>query len=232
MSDVLRKSLVADDLRAAKDEVIERVANQARALGAEPRVDGIEDFVGPILRKVEVDHEDIVRRGGPPSRNGQEPRERADREGVEFETKEIGSFDFNTGTFAPSAEGQKVLAAREARARRETFETRALRHALRMTRHDPDFKVYRDLAMKMAVKPGPPEVKRQAMNLLIEKFMQEYTKKYGDPRNVVRAGQADDIEGAELKRHHDAKAAGGSRQVRRAEARAAKKATRKQAARG
>lgn len=185
-----RKPLEERDLRAAKDDAATALVDQARAFGAEPNARAIEAFVAPIIEKVNRDHDDLLRRGIDPNapKGPAGPRERED---VEVTTTELGTYDDATG-FKPNAAGEAAIERRVA-ARPVTLNGKALALVCRKTKHDPDFANLRDAWLKAELRPGPPNVKRMAKMLIIERLLQVYTGKYGDPRLEVQrleAGEA------------------------------------------
>ncbi len=185
-----RTPLAEQDLRAAKDDAAKALVEQARAFGAEPNGLAIEAFVAPIIEKVNRDHDDLLRRGVDPNA----PKRAAggrERDDVEVTTTELGTFDEKSG-FTPNDAGEAALAKRVA-ARPVTLNGKALALVCRKTKYDPDFANLRDAWLKAELRPGPPDVKRMAKMLIVERLLQVYTSKYGDPRLEVQrleAGEA------------------------------------------
>jgi hypothetical protein len=186
-----RTPLAESDLRAAKNDAATALVEQARAFGAEPNGRAIEAFVAPILEKVNRDHEDLLRRGIDPNapKRAVGPR---DREDVSVETTELGTYDANTDTFKPNEAGEAAIAKRVA-ARPLTLEGKALALVCRKTKYDPDFETLRRAWLTMQLREMPPEARRGARLLILERLLQDYSRKYGDPRLEVQrleAGEA------------------------------------------
>ena len=89
----MSKPLDEPTLRDAQDFLVDRIVGQGRELGAEPNVRAARDFIAPILRRVEVDHEDQVRAGTAP-----EPLNLDPRDGVKVETETVGRVRWNLET--------------------------------------------------------------------------------------------------------------------------------------
>lgn len=175
-----RKSLTEADIRAAKDDALGALAGQARDFGAEPLPAAMERFVEPVLEKVIRDHDELLRKGIDP--NEAPSHKRVD--GVE--RKELGTYDAATDTFTPNAAGRKVLAERAA-ARPATLNEKALALMCRKTKDLPEFEPIRRAWVALQMRAMPDDVRRMSRNLILEKLMQEYGKRFGDPRLEVQA---------------------------------------------
>lgn len=188
-----RKPLTEEDLRSAKDEAATALVEQARAFGAEPRARAIEAFVDPIVEKVNRDHDELLRQGFDPNAEKPQGEQLHGRLPDDVVTRsELGSYDAATNTFTPNAAGEAALAKRVA-ARPISLEGKALALVCRKTKHDPDFNLLRDAWVKAQLRPMPPGARRQAKMLILERLLQDYARKYGDPRLEVQrleAGEA------------------------------------------
>jgi hypothetical protein len=197
-----RKPLSEADLRDVKDDAVGRLVDQARSHGAEPHIDNIERFVGPIVEKIDRDHEALRREGKDPL----EPKRaagvpRRDREGVETNRSDtLGAFDFEKGEFVPTAKGAKVLAKRS---QPESLNMRAVRHVVNRIVNEPDlaepWKRLLQTAMFRQLPPGHQRmacpschgtrvcmIAESAVRAIVGKFIQ----RFGDPRPEILAGEA------------------------------------------
>lgn len=192
-----RKPLTEVDLRGAKEVAESALVGQARAFGAEPVNRAIDEFVSSIVEKVNRDHDDLLRRGvDPNAAKAKEfvgPRQRDD---VQVGSTELGTYDLATDTFTPNAAGEAALQRRTA-ARPASLNQKALALVCRKTKDDPDFAGVRRAWGRLVLElqaDMPAEAVRTAKNLIIERLMQDYVRKYGtDPRMEVvalEAGQA------------------------------------------
>ena len=177
-----RKPLEEGDLRAAKDDAVKALSEQARAFGAEPHGRAIEEFVAPILEKVNRDHDELLLKGiDPNSTPARGPRERED---VEVGSTELGSYDPVTGAFTPNEAGRKAL-ARRASARPATLEEKAIALVAKRTKNDPDFAALRSAWATLQVSAVEPARHRFNRNVLLHQILETYIKKHGDPRAEV-----------------------------------------------
>jgi hypothetical protein len=186
-----RIPLAEQDLRAAKDDAATALVEQARAFGAEPNGRAIESFVAPIIEKVNRDHDELLRRGIDP--NAPKPEKPPGRLPDDIVSRtDLGTYDGKTDTFTPNAAGEAAIAKRIA-TRPLSLEAKALALVCRKTKDDPDFASIRNAWVTMQMRSMPPEAQRGARLLILEKLLQTYTRKYGDPRLEVQrleAGEA------------------------------------------
>jgi hypothetical protein len=187
-----RKPLPEADLRDVKADAVERLTDQARALGAEPNLVNIERFVAPIVEKIDRDHNALLCRGSDP--NATPPvLARQDREGVETtQSESLGQYDFAKGEFVPTAKGQQVLARRN---RPDTLNERAVRAVVKRIVSEPEHeRPWKALVQSAMFRPLPPGhtglacagcggarvclVREGALRAIVGKFIE----RFGDPR--------------------------------------------------
>lgn len=105
-----REPLDERTLRETREELVKGITDTARAMGGMPSQRAAENFIDPILRKVEVDHEAAMRGELGPQPTPDQPRERGDwasqserkpesvgGEDVSFIERELGEYQLLKG---------------------------------------------------------------------------------------------------------------------------------------
>ena len=189
--------LTEADLRDVKDDAVSRLASGARTVGGDPNTGNIERFVAPIIEKINRDHDALIRASKDPAKK---PADRVDREGVETSSSApLGRFDFATGEWIPTAEGQRVLAQRE---QKLSLNMRAVQHVVRRIANEPDLAdPWKKLIQAAMFRPLPPGhkgywcegcgntkvclVRETAIRAIVGKFI----ARFGDPRKELLANE-------------------------------------------
>jgi hypothetical protein len=143
-----KASLTETDLRDVREDLVERITDQQEAFGILPRARQAEEAVGPILEKIDRDHErqrdrdTIARAAARPAQ--------AQAEDVKVTSEVAGSFDFATGKLVVSPEMAAKLDAREGD---HASTTRRIFHRIRT---DPAMGEWKAKVTKILFAPLPP----------------------------------------------------------------------------
>lgn len=168
-----KKPLREEDLRDAKDFLVGAIADQAHALGIEPNVRAHEDFVAPILRKVEIDVEAErqaeLAAPAPPAPDPDAPL-------GPWEVRE----NLETGEIRM---GVEVAAELERQRAAETEDVIAHRLYLRLLASKPDWKK-RILAIALSRDLSQPQKKAKLHDLFTASF-----RYFGHPRALLQAAK-------------------------------------------
>lgn len=194
-----RKPLPEETLRDVKQDALERLSDQARKFGVEPNQRAHEDFVAPIVEKINRDHDNLLRQGldplAPklPQLADEYEREVRDRGEVIGRGKSVtaGAYDFATDTFVATEKGAELLAERR---KPESLNMRAIRRVLQRIRDEEQFaEPWRRLLMAIMNRALPPGhqtlqcrgcgarvciIRETAMRAVVVRWME----KHGDPR--------------------------------------------------
>jgi hypothetical protein len=139
------------ELRAARDEMIGRVAHQQKRFGMVPNIRAAEDFVNPIAEKIARDHDRAIEK----SKLAPKSPPRINREGVKVQGgPTLGAVDFATG--ATSAGLAQTKTPREMR---EAAFARRIRLAVRELLKDPVWRERMRLQFMRKCDAGEREVK-------------------------------------------------------------------------
>lgn len=164
--------LTEDKIREVKADLMERVTNQQEVFGCDRDTRRAEDFINPILHKLDVDSREEKPEPPPPS-----PVVRNERRdlgnGAELTKEEVGTYDWNLRTNKVQAAPGSFMPSR--RKRKEHVETIAARHRVKFLKGLPEWRAKMETIF-FAVQPQA--WKEQELLLLLD----ESSRLFGDWR--------------------------------------------------